>query len=243
MIRLLMALKNALPPQWWPYVRHCFWAVFWTVERLKQRSVFKIIPPSIIGSERATLIEAIAEHAPFNNILEVGCAYGQNFRILSQMYPNVKITGIDSSQECVEYGAKLIEDEKIGNIEFICADSVNLSQFPDRSFDLVFTCASLLYVNRAKIGQVIKEMLRVSRGTLVFLELHHENPYHDYQAAGVYILREVGLSSFWVRDYVKLLSLFVPESSIKLKKIQSPIWIGEPWGLCGYCIIVNTYHD
>ena len=240
MASYLMALKNMFSPKLWPYVKPCFWAMFWTIERIRLRSVFKIIPQSIIGSERATLIETIAEQAPFDSILEIGSAYGQNFRLLSKMYPRAKIFGIDSSLECVDGGQKLIDEEKIQNVKFICADCTCLDMIGDKSFDVVFTCASLLYVHRAKIGLVIKEMLRVSRKALIFVELHHENPYHDYHGAGVCVLRETGIGSFWVRDYIKLLSLFVPSSHITMKKITSPIWTGEPWDLCGYCIVVKA---
>jgi len=170
-------------------------------------------------SHRSFLMERIFKFSP-SSILEVGCNCGPNLYILAKKFPNVEIRGIDINSMAVQKGNEWFTQEDISNVKLFVGKADDLRQFRDKSFDVVFTDAVLIYIGPDKIKKVIEEMLRVTRKALIFLEWHcfdsKRNPL------GVYV-------GHWMRDYRALLKEFVPEDKIKVTKMPKDLWPDPNW--------------
>ena len=172
-------------------------------------------------SHRPFLMERISAFYPFSNILEVGCNCGPNLHLVAKKFPDVEIAGIDINPRAIEKGSEWFASEGISNVRLAVGQADRLEQFPDKSFDIVFTDAILIYVGPDKINQAIQEMLRVTCRVLILLERHHFEPDHrDPHGLGIY---HQGL---WVRDYIALLRQFVPEERVSVTKIPEEVWSG-----------------
>jgi len=170
---------------------------------------------------REYLIERLAALSP-SSILEVGAASGPNLYLLAKLLPGVKLTGIDINPEAVTKGNEWFKEEGITNVTLSVGKADDLKQFQDKSFDVVFTCSTLVVVGPDKIKRVIAEMLRVARRAIVLLEWHSFNakqssPLGDYHLG------------FWKRDYMALLSQLAPKGSISIVKLPEEIWTHKGW--------------
>lgn len=178
---------------------------------------------------RKFLIKKISRYSP-STILEIGCNCGPNLYLLSKKFPEMKLVGIDINKEAIRTGESLFNKEDIINVELLCKKADMLDRFLDKSFDVVFTDALLLYIGPDKIESIIKEMIRISRKTLIFLEWHHIDNKKASQGLGVYHF------GHWKRDYKNLLKKFVAEDKIFITKIPKKIWPDKNWSQLG-CII------
>jgi len=183
---------------------------------------------------RLRLLETISSYYPFDNVLEIGCNCGPNLCLLAKKYPASDFAGIDVNPHVVEKGNALLASEGMGNVRLLTAKASGMSQFPDKSYDIVFTDAVLLYIGPDMIKNIIGDMLRISRKALVMVERHSfsaaSGPAH---ALGVYRY------GCWERDYLALLRQFVPEERIKITKIGPDVWPEERWQQTGAIIEVT----
>jgi len=138
---------------------------------------------------------------------------------------------ISTRFRCVRGNARLAE-LGIEHARLIIGKADDLSQFADRSFDVVFTDAVLCLIGPDKIGKVISEMKRISQRALVFVELHSSGVRRDPTGLGVFT------RDGWVRDYRKLLSRFFSDDSITFKKIPADVWPEGRWKDYGSLITV-----
>lgn len=171
---------------------------------------------------RQLLIEKIIQYSP-TSILEVGSNCGPNLYLLSKKLPTVKMVGIDINEEAVRKGNELFLKEGIFNVELLVRKANELTEFQTKSFDVVFTCSTLIYIGPDKIKKVSLEMQRIAKKAIILLERHSE----EKNDIGIYN------KGYWLRDYKKLFSILT--SQIKITKIPSKIWDGE-WGKYGYII-------
>lgn len=179
-------------------------------------------------SHRSFLMEKISKFSP-SSILEVGCNCGPNLYLLAKRFPNAEIIGIDINSMAVQKGNEWFVQEGISNVKLFVGKADDLRQFQDKSFDVVFTDAVLIYVGPDKIKKVVGEMLRVARKALVFLEWHCFNS--KCNPLGVY-------AGHWVRNYVSLLKEFVPEDKIGVVKMPEELWLDKNWQKWGAIIEV-----
>lgn len=98
-------------------------------------------------------------------LLEIGCGEGSNLYFLRRSLPNVSFTGIDFSQEKIDFLRSNCD-----GITAICCDATNLP-LGDKEYDLVL-CRDLLHHVHFAQKQVIAEAFRVLRqgGVVVILE-------------------------------------------------------------------------
>ena len=181
---------------------------------------------------RQFLIETISKNNP-TSILEIGCNCGPNLRLLAKKFPDTEIIGIDINPMAVQKGNDWLAQEGISNVKLLEGKADELGQFQDKSFDVVFTYAVLIYIGRDKIKEVMKEALRVTRKALILVEWHSFEPERkDPKGLGVYYL------GCWKRDYVALLKQFVREDQIWVTKITEDLWPEKNWKEVGAVIEV-----
>lgn len=180
---------------------------------------------------RQFLVKKISTFRPFSSILEIGCGYGPNLYWLAKQFPDIELVGIDINPLSIREGNKFLMREAISNVKLIWGKVDELDQFQDKSFDIVFTDALLIYIGPDKIKKVIREMVRISRRALILVELHHEQR-ESSENLGIYYY------GYWLRNYVDLLKEFVPKDKIRLTKIPKELWGGN-WEKLGYIIEVT----
>jgi SAM-dependent methyltransferase len=113
-------------------------------------------------SRRDWLTELIAMDP--NSVFEVGCSFGPNLFILQNELPNLKVYGIDISEDAISTGRKELGLDCIG------LGSAYDIPHPDRAFDLVFTSGVLQHLPFPDVVQALNELGRVSNRFIAFLE-------------------------------------------------------------------------
>ncbi|MEM2914596.1 MAG: class I SAM-dependent methyltransferase [Candidatus Bathyarchaeia archaeon] len=179
-------------------------------------------------SHRNFLVDRILNFSPLS-VLEVGCNCGPNLYLLAKKLTHAEIKGVDINPMAVQKGNEWLRQESITNVELLVGKADDLRRFRDKSFDVVFTDAVLIYVGPDKIRKVIREMLRVTRKALIFLEWHTFDKKRG--SLGFY-------SGHWIRNYKELLKEFVPENKIKIVKLPEELWPDLNWQRWGYIIEV-----
>lgn len=181
-------------------------------------------------SHRRFLLEHISKSSPVSSILEVGCNCGPNLYLLAKKFPDAEIVGIDINPEVVQRGNEWFAQAGIKNVKLLVGKADELGQFEDKSFDIVFTDAVLIYIGPDKIKEVMKGMLRIARKALLLFEWHSFG--RKSKPSGIYV-------GHWTRDYVALLKEFVPERNIRIIKMPAEIWPDKNWQKYGAVIEVT----
>jgi ubiquinone/menaquinone biosynthesis C-methylase UbiE len=104
-------------------------------------------------------------------ILDVGCTIGHNTLPWKQTYPNAEVIGIDVAPGGLHYGAARAALQGV-DVTFRQMNADHLD-FPDGSFDLVFSSMFLHELSLKTIGKVFGEIRRVLRpgGLMLHMEL------------------------------------------------------------------------
>lgn len=237
-LHLILGLRGILPSALYLALRKAFFSCLWKKEEGLAKKGLGEHHPTIANSERAVLIEHLVEAYPFASLLELGSAFGKNFHILAPLFPNVTMLGIDADVSIIPGANAYLHERGLLNAKLSHGRMEELSHIPDKSFDIVYTSASLLYVPANAIELVVSNMLRIAKKRVLILEQHVENNYYKDQARGVFVQGQGSEQGFWLRDYMKLLSQFVPQEKIVLTKISNPIWPTEQWKQHAYLIEV-----
>jgi ubiquinone/menaquinone biosynthesis C-methylase UbiE len=183
-------------------------------------------------SHRLFLIERISKFSP-NSILEIGCNCGPNLYLLAKKFPDAEIRGIDINPLAVQKGNEWLAQEGISNVKLLEGKADELMQFHDKSFDIVFADAVLIYIGPDKIKEVMGELIRITHKALILMEWRSFEPDHkDPYGIGIYY------HGNWKRDYVALLKQFVPEEQIHVTKITKDVWPEKNWKEVGGVIEV-----
>ncbi|OHA70176.1 MAG: hypothetical protein A3F15_00350 [Candidatus Wildermuthbacteria bacterium RIFCSPHIGHO2_12_FULL_40_12] len=197
--------------------------IYWNFRHIFNSSWAKkyISEESISHPHRKFLIEKIAAHFPFQSCLEIGCASGPNLFLLAQKFPGVSFYGIDISNNAIKEGKRFLEDRKIKNVTLINSRADNLKFLKDKSIDIVFSDAILIYIDKNKIKYILKEMTRIAKKLIIILELCADRvSYYD---------------GHWIHNYKSLFRKLISNKKIKISRIPKEIWDGS-WKKQG-CII------
>lgn len=182
---------------------------------------------SINLSHRSFLIDAISKHSPFKNILEIGCASGPNLYLLAKKFPKIRIYGIDISDKAIKTGREFFKKENIRNVFLNSGRAEELEGFDDKSIDVVFTNAALIYEGPEKIEKLIKEIFRVAKKSVVFCEQHSNDSHVIYK-------------DLWIYNYKELIRKIVPEKEINLIKIPDKLLVDNcDWRKYGYIVEIK----
>jgi len=183
-------------------------------------------------SHRKFLLENIEKFYPFSSILEIGSNCGPNLVLIAKKFPKIKIVGIDINKKAIDIGKNLMVREGITNVELYQGKADELNKFTGKSFDIIFTDATLIYIGPDKIYQVLKEIARLARKAIVFLEQYVEGE-EEYKALGIY---QFGL---WKRNYKNMLKKFFAEEQIKIIKLPNDAWDEKGWKESGILVEVR----
>src|SRR4030042_6788332 len=153
---------------------------------------------SINHPHRKILIDKISAYYPFDSVLEIGCASGPNLYLISKMFPATKFYGIDVSTKAIKTGNDFFKKENINNVFLSSGKAEELKKFQDKSIDVVFTDAALIYEGPDKIDLVIREILRVTKKAIILCEQYSDSSDSFYR-------------DHWIHNYISLFRNFIPE--------------------------------
>ncbi len=116
-------------------------------------------------------------------ILDVGCTIGHNTAPWARRYPDARVQAIDVAAPGLLYGNARARLQDVENIQFAQMDARTLD-FPDQSFDLVFSSMFLHELSLKDIDAVMQEARRVLRpgGLMLHMELPPNPQMAPYDA-------------------------------------------------------------
>jgi SAM-dependent methyltransferase len=210
---------------------------------------------------RFFLIEKICKYSPIKSVLEIGCASGPNLYHLAKKFPKADVSGIDINPVAVQKGNEWFRQDGFSNVKLEVGKAQDLKRFADKTFDVVFTDAVLIYMSPGEIKQAIKEMLRI--GCVVVLnEWHTFNKWRAFLLNTFYYFKSVLIArqqfktikfsliskaslglfvGHWARDYRMLFEEFVPKERVYITKLPNELWDDKNWQKWGAIIEVVTY--
>lgn len=167
----------------------------------------------------------------FDSVLDVGCGEGIDIGFLKKEFPTALISGVDSDSARIQK-AKL----SFPDIRLEVCDAEKMP-FGDKTFDLVFTDALFVQIeNTGKVIRIIREMERIAKKYLCFLETHSGRANNQFQAgihSSIFGIPDNQFNYYHVRDYNELLARF---NNVETIKIPKEYWRGQPWEEFGYII-------
>lgn len=152
-----------------------------------------------------------------DSVLEIGSSCGNILVLLSQTMPTTTMVGIDVSPVAVESGNRWLKEEQVYNVILETGSAEDLSRFPDKSFNVVFSSAALMYINPRDIERVMINMVRISKKAVILLEMHGDG-IKKY-------LGEFYSPNNWKRDYRRILNeMGISNDRILTEKVPEKLW-------------------
>jgi len=109
-----------------------------------------------------------------SSFLEVGCAKGFLLYDLQEMFPGIRVAGLDISKYAIEHamdGHADIQTSKEKVIPFMVMGSADNLPYADNSFDIVISINTLHNLPIEKCKKAIQEMIRVCKGNKMFIQV------------------------------------------------------------------------
>jgi ubiquinone/menaquinone biosynthesis C-methylase UbiE len=135
-----------------------------------------------IGQSIARFVQLRYPEFRPQRILDLGCTIGHNTGSWKDTYPEAEVHGIDVAAPCLRYAAARARAQG-REIHFRQMNAEQLD-FPDASFDLVFSSMFLHEVPRKGIARVLAEAHRVLRpgGLMLHMELPPNSQLSPFDA-------------------------------------------------------------
>ncbi len=102
---------------------------------------------------------ALANLPATARVLEVGSSFGHQTFLFTPRFAHV--TAVDLSPESIALARRRAERWKVANVRFEVADAERLDDFPDESFDAVFSFSTLRFCPHPE--RALAEFVRVAR--------------------------------------------------------------------------------
>jgi len=155
-------------------------------------------------------------------ILELGCGDGVNLRRIAKKNPNIQLEGIDINKRALHQGMSILKNSNT-NIKLTRKNLKDLSTFNDGEFDVIFSDATLMYIDPSNIYHVINNSIRVCKMKFFLCEQHTDgNSFYDDK---------------WIHNYKLILQKNSAVESIKIHNISGSGWSGD-WAKYGKIIEV-----
>lgn len=151
----------------------------WTQNFWKETDTFKTSGyESFKRGRRQYLAKKILKTNP-KSVLEIGCFGGYNLREISELNPNVELTGFDINAKALDYAK-----ERLPSMNTVNGNIHNLMDFfSENNFDVIFTAGVLIHIpcsgsasGTEFIQKVINNMAKIS-SKFVFHAEHHGLEY------------------------------------------------------------------
>jgi ubiquinone/menaquinone biosynthesis C-methylase UbiE len=173
------------------------------------------------GRPEKQIIAKELEGKEFENILELGCQWGENLSEIQKKYPNKELRGFDINVNVINEAKGLVE-----GIELEYGD-INQLDIPDKSYDVVFTEAVLCMMTPKEMEHALKETIRIARKYIFLVELYDTGNRIGY----------IGMSGRLVANYEQILNEF--GLKFEKRKITKEEWNAEPWITYGYLFTIT----
>jgi ubiquinone/menaquinone biosynthesis C-methylase UbiE len=180
---------------------------------------------SVEHPHRAFLVERVGRFAPVASVLEIGCNAGPNLVALRRAFPAATLFGIDVNRRAIAAAQVLLADAGVENVTVAVGAADDLARFADRSVDIVFSDATLMYVGPDKIGGVLREMTRVARKAIV---LNEWQLFEDAGRLGAGA-RSRWHYAHWIHDFQALLAAVPAVRSTRVEHLPKGLWQDEAW--------------
>lgn len=132
---------------------------------------------SFISANYSLIADELSKIGGFNQgeAIDIGSGLGDLAIEIAKRYPNLKITGLDISQEAVDEATKKASKENLSNLSFNVVD-VHSLPFKDNSFDLVVSHGVMHHLK--DLSKVLSEVYRVLKpGAIAYLsDLRRDAP-------------------------------------------------------------------
>jgi ubiquinone/menaquinone biosynthesis C-methylase UbiE len=173
---------------------------------------------------RKFLLNKLTHLNLINSILEVGCANGINLRMINKKIPGIELEGFDINKKALSEGVNILKRKNITNIRLKHQSAKNLGSYDTGQFEVVLCDAVLMYIGPNNIKQVLKEIVRISKKSVIICEQHtNGNSFYDDK---------------WIHNYDVLLKNISGIQSVIFHSISDDIWRGD-WSKYGKIIVVE----
>jgi ubiquinone/menaquinone biosynthesis C-methylase UbiE len=97
------------------------------------------------------------------DVLDIGCGPGGWVLDVAYTYPEMEVTGIDTSKLVIEYAQAMAKVRRLDNAHFEVMDALKPLDFPDNSFDFVNGRFLFGFMSKETWPQLVKECWRILR--------------------------------------------------------------------------------
>ena len=136
-------------------------------------------------------------------ILDVGCGGGMLISLLSERFPDSKLTGIDISDDAVDFtketNSALVKTRRLNVVQ----GSVSELPFNDRSFDLI--TAFETYFFWPDLGNDIKEVYRTVKNNGTFVIVSETYPHPKFNERNAQLIKDYGMNILENNDMAELM--------------------------------------
>lgn len=182
---------------------------------------------------RTYLIKEITSYAPLNTAFEIGCNAGPNLYLLAKKFPDMHFYGIDINTDAIARGKKWLKEQNISSIDLAVGRADNLKKFQDKSIDVVFTDAMLMYVGPDKIKKVLSEMARIARKAIIL----HE--FYDKMIGTNDPFEGRSYDAHWIYNYERCMRTLLPLCHVEISDQPKKIWGDAGWKEYGSLIKIT----
>ena len=110
------------------------------------------------------LISSLEEIKP-SSLLEIGCGFGRNLKLIAENFPKCKLSGTDISAGMIDNARKFLGEKAALKVM-----KANALEFPEKSFDAVLSSVVLVHVPKRDIKKTLSEIARVAKKRIILLE-------------------------------------------------------------------------
>jgi SAM-dependent methyltransferase len=170
---------------------------------------------------RAYLADRLARWSPVTSVLEVGCNAGPNLMQLAQRLPEAALIGIDINARAIEAGQRWAAREGVSRFSIHVGRADDLRSFADRSIDVTFSDATLMYLGPDKIGEALREMIRVTKKAVVLNEWSLDCVENDGRSVWHYLR--------WLHSFRTIFAAIAPGQEVTVTKLPPELWGPDGW--------------
>lgn len=99
---------------------------------------------------------------PGDRVLDLACGPANQLAQIARLNPDCQFVGLDLSREMLDRARELIAAQQLSNINFVDGSITDLSQFKDKSFDVVMSTMALHHLpDENSLDQTFEEAARV----------------------------------------------------------------------------------